>query len=198
MGVYGYPSLEKPDMSERLLILDRDGVINEDSDGYIKNPGELIPIRGSIEAIARLYHCGVKLSVVTNQSGISRGMFSVEILDAMNRKIRELLAQHGARIEMIAFCPHLPGDNCRCRKPKPGLLLSSMERLGIGALQTTFVGDSLSDVEAAVLAGIRPWLVLTGKGKRTLESTSGLPEEVSVFADLSRAADHFLADGCSR
>lgn len=182
-------------MLDKLLILDRDGVINEDSDKYIKNATELIPIRGSIAALARLYHSGVKLCIATNQSGVARGMFTLETLDAMNRKIIELVAQHGARIEMISFCPHLPNDRCRCRKPQPGLLLSSIERLGFGENQTTFIGDSISDVEAARNAGIRPWLVLTGKGKRTLKSFSILLNDVPIFDDLSKAADHFLAQG---
>lgn len=195
MAGLGYQSFGTIKMPDRVVILDRDGVINEDSDTYIKGPEEWIPIPGSIEAIARLCHAGYRICVVTNQSGLSRGLYALEELDAMHRKMRDLVGRHGARIELIAFCPHLPDDGCQCRKPSPGLLYSVTARLGINPHSTTFIGDSLGDVKAARAAGMRPWLVRTGKGTRTLSSGSELLLGVSVFDDLSSAAAHLLEKG---
>jgi len=179
-------------MAERLLMLDRDGVINEDSDRYVKCADEWVPIPGSIDAIARIYHAGFKICVITNQSGIGRGFFSLEMLEAMHRKLANLVEEKGARIELIGFCPHLPEEHCLCRKPRPGLLLSVLDRFGLDPNNQIFIGDSLVDVEAAKAAGVQPWLVRTGKGARTLALGSERLRGVPVFECLSEAADHLL------
>jgi D-glycero-D-manno-heptose 1,7-bisphosphate phosphatase len=182
-------------MVERLVIVDRDGVINEDSDEYVKGPEEWRPIPGSIEALARLSHGGYRICVVSNQSGLSRGLFGLAELNAMHRKLRDLLAAQGAQIEMIAFCPHHPTAGCACRKPNPGLLLAVGERLGVSLEGVPFIGDSMSDVLAARAAQMSPWLVRTGKGERTLEHEYESLDEVRLFPDLAAAADRLLEFG---
>jgi D-glycero-D-manno-heptose 1,7-bisphosphate phosphatase len=182
-------------MAERVLVLDRDGVINEDSDDYIKGPEEWQPIPGSIEAIARLCHGGYRICVASNQSGIARGLFGLGRLNAMHQKLRELLAKQGGQVELIAFCPHSPADHCLCRKPRPGLLLEIGSRLGIPLSGIPFVGDSIVDVEAARAAGMSPWLVRTGKGERTLAFAKDRLSGVLVFRDLGAVADHALGSG---
>ncbi len=174
------------------MVLDRDGVINEDSDDYIKDPDEWEPIPGSIDAIARLCHGGYRVCVASNQSGIGRGLFGFARLNGIHQKLRELLAKQGGRLELIAFCPHQPSDRCGCRKPRPGLLLEIGERMGIGLRGIPFVGDSISDIEAARASGMSPWLVRTGKGERTLALGMDRLEGVLVFPDLSAVADHAL------
>ncbi|NKN32634.1 D-glycero-beta-D-manno-heptose 1,7-bisphosphate 7-phosphatase [Marichromatium bheemlicum] len=185
-------------MTERLVILDRDGVINHDSDAYIKSVEEWRPIPGSLEAMARLHHAGWRLAIATNQSGIARGLFDPSTLDAIHQRLREQLADHGARVEMIAFCPHGPDAGCRCRKPLPGLLEQIARRLGADLRGVPVIGDSLRDLEAARSAGAAPWLVRTGKGERTLAACADHPgpdplADVPIFPDLSAAADALLA-----
>ncbi|MBK5966636.1 D-glycero-beta-D-manno-heptose-1,7-bisphosphate 7-phosphatase [Thiocystis minor] len=184
-------------MPERVLILDRDGVINEDSDAYIKSPDEWTPLPGSIEAIARLSHAGFRIAVATNQSGIGRGLFSLSDLNAMHRRLRNLVAAQGGRIEMIAFCPHRPAENCPCRKPKAGLLEEIARRMNIDLTAVPVVGDSLSDLIAARLVGAAPWLVMTGKGRRTLASIEknvhdGVLRDVPVCQDLFAVANRLI------
>lgn len=174
-----------------MVIVDRDGVINEDSDDYIKSPEEWIPIDGSLEAIGRLKKAGYGVAVATNQSGIARGYFDLEMLDKMHQKMNDLLAQRGASVDGIFFCPHSPSDNCVCRKPKPGLLLQIGQQFGIDLKETFFVGDSLSDVQAAKMAGARPVLVKTGKGLRTLEKNTGI-DDVPVYENLVGFVREFL------
>jgi D-glycero-D-manno-heptose 1,7-bisphosphate phosphatase len=183
-------------MSERVVILDRDGVINQDSDDYIKSADEWIPIPGSLEAIARLNHAGFRVGIVSNQSGIARGLFDLSALAAMHRKFRELLAAHGGRVEMIAYCPHGPDAGCECRKPRPGLLKVLAERLGIKLAGVPLVGDSTGDLEAARAMGMTPWLVRTGKGCATLEHGSPDLDGVRVFTDLRAVADELVKTGC--
>ena len=168
-----------------MLILDRDGVINHDSDEYIKTVDEWIPIEGSLEAITRLKKAGHLVTVASNQSGIKRGMFSEETLQAMHQKLHDLLAQRGVAIDGIYFCPHTPNDNCVCRKPKPGLLLRIAQDFAIDLKQAVFVGDSFSDVQAARMVGAQPVLVRTGKGMRTLAKHGPL-EDVPVYDNLSK------------
>lgn len=175
----------------KLLILDRDGVINEDSDDYIKSAEEWIPIPGSLEAMARLYHAGYTLTVATNQSGIARGYYSVEELDAMHTKLRRLLAAQGAKIALIAYCPHLGEAQCACRKPKPGMLLTIAEHFGINPAQAEVVGDSLRDWQAAAAVGASYAQVRTGKGLRTL-AEGKLPTAIPVFNNLADYADSLL------
>lgn len=167
-----------------LIILDRDGVINHDSDLFIKSPAEWEPIEGSLEAIARLNHADYRVIVMTNQSGIARGLFDVETLNRIHSKMHRMLAQVGGKIEAIFFCPHKEEDNCLCRKPKAGLLTDFANRLRLTLADVPVVGDSLRDLQAAQAAGAKPILVKTGKGERTLAAGT-LPQGVEVFSDLS-------------
>ena len=179
----------------KLIILDRDGVINEDSDQYIKSPSEWIPIPGSMEAIARLNRGGYRVVVATNQSGIARGMFDIETLSAIHKKMHDLASTTGAHIEGIFFCPHGPEDRCQCRKPKPGLFQEITARLGIELTNVPVVGDSLRDLQAGAHEGCKPFLVKTGKGKKTLDTEKEhLPPNTMVFADLSAIATHLVPD----
>lgn len=184
-------------MTDPVVILDRDGVINEDSDAYIKSAAEWIPIPGSLEAIARLNHAGFRVGIVSNQSGLARGFFDIADLCAMHQKLRELLAKHGGRVEMVAYCPHGPAHGCSCRKPQPGLLTALERRLGIDFRGVSLVGDSLSDIQAARSLGMIPWLVLTGKGKRTLESGVGDLRGVRVLPDLRAVVDELIKGAVS-
>lgn len=178
-------------MLPRLVILDRDGVINEDSDDYIKCADEWVPIPGSLEAIARLNHAGMRVAVATNQSGIGRGIFSLEDLNQMHAKFQRTLARVGGHVDGIFFCPHAPEANCSCRKPAPGLLRSIGRRFALPLTEVPFIGDTRRDVEAALAARARPMLVRSGKGAQTLRES---PEfaEYPVFDDLAAAVDWLL------
>lgn len=176
----------------KLIILDRDGVINHDSDNYIKSVDEFIPLPGSIEAIARLNQAGYRVTVATNQSGISRGYFSLDTLNAMHEKLRSELAIHGGAIDMIAYCPHGPKDGCDCRKPKPGMYQAISKRLDTPLIRVPVIGDSLRDLQAAQQVGASPILVKTGKGERTLATGEGL-DGIPVYDNLA-AAVSFLLD----
>jgi D-glycero-D-manno-heptose 1,7-bisphosphate phosphatase len=168
----------------KLVILDRDGVINHDSDNYIKSPDEWVPIPGSLDAIARLHQSGFQIAVATNQSGIARGFFDIATLNAMHNKMHLLVTQSGGYIDGIFYCPHGPSDNCHCRKPLPGLLLQIARRFSANLDEVYFVGDSQSDIQAARNAGARPVLVRTGKGSKT-ESKLKADDNIPVFDDLS-------------
>ena len=148
----------------KLIILDRDGTINEDRDDFVKSPEEWVPIAGSLEAIARLNHAGWHTVVATNQSGIARGLFDLATLNAIHAKMNRALAEVGGRVDAVFFCPHGPDDGCACRKPRPGMLTAIGERYGVALRETYAVGDSLRDLEAAAAAGCAPHLVRTGKG----------------------------------
>jgi D-glycero-D-manno-heptose 1,7-bisphosphate phosphatase len=148
----------------KLIILDRDGTINEDRDDFVKSPDEWVPITGSLEAIARLNHAGWHTVVATNQSGLARGLFDMATLNAIHAKMNRALVELGGRIDAVFFCPHGPDDGCTCRKPLPGLLTTIGERYGVSLRETYAVGDSLRDLEAGVAAGCAPHLVRTGKG----------------------------------
>lgn len=175
-----------------LIILDRDGVINEDSDNYIKSPEEFIPLPGSLEAIARLHRAGYSVVVATNQSGIARGYFDVDTLNLMHEKLSQMLATHGGQLDGIFYCPHGPDDACECRKPKPGLLLDIKARFNTVMQDVPLVGDSLRDLQAARAVGAKPILVRTGKGERTIAKGEGL-DGVPVYADLAAFVDSLLA-----
>lgn len=177
---------------KKLVILDRDGVINVDSDAFIKTPDEWVPIPGSLEAIARLNHAGYRVAVASNQSGIGRGLFDMATLNAMHLKMHRAAAAVGGRIDAVFFCPHTGEDQCECRKPKPGLLQMIAERFEIDPAVTPVVGDSLRDLQAGAALGFRTHLVLTGKGKKTL-AAGGLPEGTRVHDDLKAFALTFLA-----
>ena len=174
----------------KLIILDRDGVINYDSDAYIKTVDEWQPLPGAIAAIARLYHAGWTVAVATNQSGLARGYYDEAGLDAMHDKLRALLAAEGAQIGLIAHCPHGPDDGCDCRKPEPGLLRQIAGHYGADLAGVWFVGDSLRDLQAAVAVGAQPVLVKTGKGEST--ASKPLPAGTLVFPDLAAATTALL------
>lgn len=173
-----------------LIILDRDGVINHDSDDFIKNPSEWEPIEGSLEAIARLNYAGYRVVVITNQSGIARGLLDVETLNRIHSKMRRMLAQVGGRIEAIMFCPHGPEDDCKCRKPHNGSFEDLAHRLRVNLENVPAVGDSLRDIQAAMESNARPILVKTGKGERTL--ADGIPDGVEVYDDLAAVVTALL------
>jgi D-glycero-D-manno-heptose 1,7-bisphosphate phosphatase len=175
-----------------LVILDRDGVINEDSDAYVKSPAEWHPVPGSLEAIARLNHAGFRVVVATNQSGIARGLFGMAELDAIHQKLHSALARLGGQLDGIYFCPHGPDDGCACRKPRPGLLREIAARQGIDLAGVPTIGDSLRDLEAAMAVGAMPMLVRTGKG-RTAEEQLPSHWGVIVFDDLAQAAQALVA-----
>jgi len=173
-----------------LIILDRDGVINHDSDDFIKSPAEWEPIEGSLEAIARLNHAGYRVVVITNQSGIARGLLDVETLTRIHSKMHRMLAQVGGKIESILYCPHGPDDGCDCRKPKEGAYTDLGSRLRLDLVDVPAVGDSLRDILAAQSAGAMPILVRTGKGERTL--SQGIPDGVAVYDNLSDVVTSLL------
>jgi len=177
----------------KLLMLDRDGVINQDSEQFIKSPAEWKPIKGSIEAIARLTQAGWRIVVATNQSGIARGLLDMSMLNAIHDAMHKAVVQAGGRIEAVFFCPHTADSNCECRKPLPGMLQEIERRMNLSIAGMPFVGDSLRDLRAATAAGARPVLVLTGKGAKTREA-GGLPEGTEIFADLAAFAVAQLSD----
>ena len=168
----------------QLIILDRDGVINFDSDQFIKSPEEWKPIPGSLEAIARLNQAGYRVVVSTNQSGIGRGLFDMPMLNAIHDKMHKACALVGARIDAVFYCPHTAENNCLCRKPKAGMLEEIAERYNVSLAGVPAVGDSLRDLQSAVTMGAQPYLVLTGKGAKT-KAAGGLPEGTQVFANLA-------------
>lgn len=174
-----------------LIILDRDGVINRDSDDFIKSPAEWQPIEGSLEAIAKLNHAGYRVVVITNQSGIARGLLDVDTLSRIHSKMRRMLSQVGGKLEAILYCPHGPGDGCECRKPLDGAFSELAHRLRIDLKDVPAVGDSLRDLQAAKAAGARPILVKTGKGERTMADPD-LPENIEIYDDLSAAVKALL------
>jgi D-glycero-D-manno-heptose 1,7-bisphosphate phosphatase len=177
----------------KLIILDRDGVINEDSAQFIKSPAEWKPIPGAIEAIARLNQAGYRVVVATNQSGIGRGLFDMATLAAINDKMVEMVFRQGGRIDAIFFCPHTADDKCNCRKPKTGMFEDIASRFKVGLNGVPTIGDSLRDLQAGVAVGCAPYLVMTGKGKKTFDA-GGLPKGTKSFADLAEAVRHLVAD----
>ncbi|CAG0981239.1 D-glycero-D-manno-heptose 1,7-bisphosphate phosphatase [Rhodocyclaceae bacterium] len=176
----------------KLVILDRDGVINQDSDQYIKSPEEWKPIPGSLEAIARLNQWGYRVVVATNQSGVGRGLFEMDTLNAIHDKMMKAVAQVGGRIDAIFFCPHTDADNCDCRKPKAGLFREIAARYSVDLTGVPAIGDSLRDLVAAQAVGAQPILVLTGKGAKTQKDPK-LPADISVYPDLAAAVAKLAA-----
>ncbi len=172
--------------ANKLIILDRDGVINHDSETYIKSPDEWLPIDGSLDAITDLSGAGFKLVVVTNQSGIARGLMSEETLDLIHRKMISEVELRGGRLAGIFYCPHGPDDDCRCRKPRTGMHEDIMNQFGVTLTGVPAIGDSKRDLDAAMEIGARPILVLTGYGRKTLEEYGDNPPE--TFDDLASAA----------
>lgn len=174
----------------KLLILDRDGVINYDSDAYIKTVAEWIPLPSALDAIARLSRAGWTVAVATNQSGLARGYYSVATLESMHQVLRDEVQQRGGAMGLISYCPHGPDEGCTCRKPLPGLLKQIAEHYHTSLEGVWFVGDSLRDLQAAVAVNAQPVLVCSGKGEQTREKS--LPDNTLIFADLSAVADHLL------
>jgi D-glycero-D-manno-heptose 1,7-bisphosphate phosphatase len=175
----------------KLVILDRDGVINHDSASYIKSPEEWKPIPGSLEAIALLNQAGYRVLVATNQSGVGRGLFDMATLNAIHDKMHRALSLVGGRVDGIFYCPHANDAGCACRKPRPGLLDEIAKRFGVSLDGVPFIGDSLRDLQAGAAVGAQPVLVLTGKGKKTRKD-GDLPEGTVVHADLAEAVRSLL------
>lgn len=176
----------------KAVILDRDGVINHDSDTFIKSPQEWQPIDGSLQAIARLTRHGYRIFVATNQSGLARGLLTNQTLDAIHARMRQEVKAAGGEIERIFFCPHGPDDDCDCRKPRPGLLQQIEDYCGISVSGLPCVGDSLRDLQAAAAKNCRPMLVLTGNGKHTQQQLAD--QVVPVYADLAAAAEAIILE----
>jgi len=175
----------------KLIILDRDGVINYDSDQFIKSPDEWRPIPGSLEAIARLNHAGFRVVVATNQSGLGRGLFDMATLIAINDKMHKALALVGGRIDAVFYCPHAADSACECRKPKPGMFIEIAHRFGVELTGVPCVGDSVRDLQAAAAVDAQPILVLSGKGEKTLRD-GVFPAHTIIFPDLAFAATALL------
>jgi D-glycero-D-manno-heptose 1,7-bisphosphate phosphatase len=175
----------------KLVILDRDGVINFDSPSYIKSPDEWKPIPRSLEAIARLTQADYRVVVATNQAGVGRGLFEMATLNAIHDKMHRAVSQTGGRIDAVFYCPHAMDANCSCRKPKPGLLEDIGRRFNTSLKDVPCIGDALRDLQAAVAVGAQPILVLTGKGALT-QREGGLPPNTRVYADLADAVRSFI------
>ncbi len=176
----------------KLIVLDRDGVINEDLERPVADPDEWTPIPGSLEAIARLHQAGWHVAVATNQSGLSRGLLALDTLHAIHQRMHETVTQAGGRIDVVAFCPHKDSDQCGCRKPAPGMLYTISERLNIDLSTVVVVGDSLRDMQAAMATAAKPVMVRTGKGQKTLDNNKGL-EHIPAYDDLASYVNILLA-----
>ena len=176
----------------KLVILDRDGVINHDSAKFIKSPDEWVPIDGSLEAIAQLNQAGYQVVLATNQSGVGRGLLDIAALCAIHDKMHRALAHVGARVEAVFYCPHAQEAACACRKPKPGMYHDIAHRFNVDLTGVPCVGDSLRDLQAANSVGAQPILVLTGKGKQT-KAAGKLPPRTQVFADLAAAVKSIVS-----
>lgn len=174
------------------IILDRDGVINHDSEHYIKTPDEWLPIDGSLEAVATLNRAGFNVIVATNQSGVARGLYDIDMLSRIHDKMVTMLAEVGGTVDEIFFCPHHPDEKCACRKPQPGMVYRIQEKYGLHLPDTFFIGDTPADTGAARASGCKPLLVRTGKGEKTLANN---PELASIpnFANLSEAVDYVIS-----
>ena len=178
----------------KLIILDRDGVINYDSDQYIRTVDQWIALPGSINAIADLSKAGYKIAIATNQSGIARGYYSLATLKAMHQKMTTLVADAGGSIDSIVYCPHVADDNCLCRKPLPGMLIRILEQFSItdqNISNVWFVGDSLRDIQAGRALKLQTALVRTGKGEKTLANNT-LAQDTSIYRDLADFSQHLL------
>jgi D-glycero-D-manno-heptose 1,7-bisphosphate phosphatase len=184
----------------KLIILDRDGTINRDSEDFIKTPEEWLPLPGALDAIARLNHAGWHVVVASNQSGLGRGLFDVGSLNQIHTKMHKLLAAQGGRIDAVFYCPHSPQESCHCRKPLSGLFEQIGERYGIDLRSVLTAGDNLRDLQAGVAVGCEPHLVLTGKGAQFREQVARgealppvFPSGTRVHADLAAFADFVIA-----
>lgn len=179
-------------MKKKLIILDRDGVINQDSEHYIKTPDEWRAIPGSLTAIKRLNDAGFIVTIATNQSGVNRGLLTLDTLHAIHAKMYQQLHDIDAHIDDLIFCPHAPSENCPCRKPKAGMMLTLMEKWKISPAHTWVIGDALRDVEAGQIAGCHVVLVLTGKGEKVIAHHRDELQGVPIYQDLAAAVDDLL------
>ena len=177
----------------KIVILDRDGVINQDSPDYIKSVSEFIPLPGSVEAIAQLCHAGYRVFIATNQSGIGRGLFDYDALFAIQDRLQRAVQELGGRIDAVAYAPEHPDEASEMRKPAPGMLKDIARRMQVDLKDACFVGDSMRDIEAARAAGAKPVLVLTGNGQRTLETGAPELDGVAVYDDLAAFAEALTA-----
>jgi len=175
---------------KKFIILDRDGVINYDSDDYIKSPDEWVPIPGSLEAIVKLKQAHYQIAIVTNQSGVAQGLYTEATLALIHQKMQQMLAAWGVQIDIIFYCPHKTADNCACRKPKPGMLQQTAKHFNTELADLFYIGDKKSDVDAAKAAGCKPVLVRTGYGEQTLLAHPQL--DVPVFNNLAEAVEAIL------
>jgi len=178
------------------VLLDRDGVINFDSPDYILAPEQWLPIPGSLQAIARLHRAGIAIAIVSNQSGLGRGMMDQDCFNAIHAKMMLAIEQAGGFISHVAYCPHGPDDGCNCRKPKPGMVLDTLQALGLHNQDVLFVGDSIRDVQAAEAAGISAILVQSGYGDADsiLKKSRQLQPGIMAYADLATAVDAILGE----
>jgi D-glycero-D-manno-heptose 1,7-bisphosphate phosphatase len=175
-----------------LLIVDRDGVINEDSESYIKSPAEWIPVPGSPEALAKATQAGFRIVVVSNQAGLAHGLFNMDTLNEIHAKMIKELKRYGGEIEAIFFCPHAPEADCQCRKPRPGMLKEIGSRLRMSLEDVPFIGDKISDVQAARAVQARPILVRTGYGQMTVDTEDVFG--IEIYANLAAAIDDLVAE----
>jgi D-glycero-D-manno-heptose 1,7-bisphosphate phosphatase len=186
----------------RLVILDRDGVINQDSEDYIRTPEQWVPLAGSLEAIARLCRSEYRVVIITNQSGVGRGLFTLDMMNKIHVRMFELIRQKGGEIDALLFCPHAPDAGCNCRKPKPGLFHELARRLRVNMAGVPAVGDSARDLDAAIAAGAQPVLVRSGKGAETAAAIErGECErfkDVPVYDDLAAFVDHHMLSDAAR
>ncbi len=178
-------------MTDRYVILDRDGTINVDSDAFIKSPEEWLPLPGSLEAIALFNRHGFKVVVISNQSGVARGLFDIGTLETIHAKMRRMAFEAGGSIDAIYFCPHGPDDHCDCRKPKPGLFEAFAADSQANLKNVYAIGDSMRDAQAAEAAGAKPILVKTGKGLKTIADHPQL--KLPIFENLYEAATHIVS-----
>jgi len=180
----------------RLVIVGRDGILNEFREGHVTAPEEWRPVPGALEAVARINHAGWHVAVATNQSGVGRGMIDMSAVNAVHARMHQMLQQQGGRIDAVFFCPHTPEEQCDCRKPKPGLLLDIGRRYGLDLGEVPMVGDTLRDLQAAVAAGCQPHLVLSGRARGlqgdALEQLLAQAPGAQVHADLGAFADFLL------
>ncbi len=179
----------------KIVVLDRDGTLNEDPEEFIRGPQDWVPLPGALEAVARLNQGGWRVVIASNQSGLGRGLFDMATLNAVHARMHRLVGEAGGRIDAVFFCPHAPEDNCECRKPAPGLFQQIAERFGVLPSQLVAAGDSVRDAQAAAQAGCSSHLILTGQSiaHRDGSRPAGLPEQVTLHTDLDAFADHLLA-----
>ena len=177
----------------KLIIIDRDGVINEESADYVKTPEEWHPIPGSLEAITKLHQANWRIIIASNQSAIGRGLMTADDLGEIQQKMDDALHELGGRIDGLFFCPHPPDANCDCRKPRPGLLKNIAMRLHTSIIDVPFIGDTQKDIDAAKAVKARPMLVLTGKGKKTKQAPE-FPDDVPVYKNLMAATEALLLE----